>query len=125
MKLVLYIFLSLQIVTNFTFFEDVVRIPVLIRHYQEHNKNDGDDITFIDFIAMHYFNQSTHTDADHNSLPFNHSCDVGHVHITPAFTLPESIKVFSTIPSIITHAIHEEQFVLNHNLESIFQPPKA
>ena len=50
MKLVLYIFLSLQIVTNFTFFEDVVRIPVLIRHYQEHNKNDGDDITFIDLL---------------------------------------------------------------------------
>jgi hypothetical protein len=55
MKLLLSLFLSLQIVTNFTFFEDVVRIPFLIEHYIHHTEKETPNISFIDFIAMHYF----------------------------------------------------------------------
>jgi hypothetical protein len=125
MKLLLSLFLSLQIVTNFTFFEDVVRIPLLIEHYRHHTEKETPDISFIDFIAMHYFNETTHTDSDHNSLPLNHSCDIGHVHVTPAFTLPESFKLYMQTSSLIKHIIHFNTFIPNSNLESIFQPPKG
>lgn len=125
MKLFLSLFLSLQIVTNFTFFEDVVRIPLLINHYKEHQKHETPNISFIDFISMHYFNEITHTDIDHNSLPLNHSCDIGHVHVTPAFTLPESPKLFSQTISKVKHSFYFEEFIPNHNLDSIFQPPKG
>jgi hypothetical protein len=125
MKLLLSLFLSLQIVTNFTFFEDVVRIPLLIEHYRQHKAQETPNISFIDFIAMHYFNEITHTDVDHNSLPLNHSCDIGHVHVTPAFTLPESIQLFTQISYAIKHIIHFDAFIPNSNLDSIFQPPKS
>ncbi len=125
MKLFLSLFLSLQIVTNFTFFEDVVRIPSLIEHYRHHTEKETPNISFIDFIAMHYFNDSNHQDASHNTLPLNHSSDIGHVHLSPAFTLPESLRAFTPIVLEIEHFTFFKQFIPNHNLDSIFQPPKT
>jgi hypothetical protein len=124
MKLLLSLFLSLQIVTNFTFFEDVVRIPMLIEHFHHHVEKETPNISFFDFIEMHYFSDTNHNDASHNSLPLNHSGDVGHVHLSPAFTLPESLKLFTQITLKVEHVFFCEQFVANHNLDSIFQPPK-
>jgi hypothetical protein len=125
MKLLLSLFLSLQIVTNFTFFEDVVRIPFLIEHYRHHTEKETPNISFIDFIAMHYFNDNNHQDASHNTLPLNHSSDIGHVHLSPAYTLPEALKIFTQIPLEIEHFTFIKQFIPNHNLDSIFQPPKT
>lgn len=125
MKLYLSLFLSLQIVTNFTFFEDVVRIPLLIEHYRHHTQEETPNISFIDFIEMHYFSDTDHQDASHNSLPLNHSCDIGHVHLSPAFTIPESFRDFTQIVVEVELIIFSEEFIPNHNLDSIFQPPKT
>ncbi len=125
MKMLLSIFLSLQIVTNFTFLEDVVRIPLLIEHYQYHTEKETPNISFLDFIAMHYFSNTNHVDSEHNSLPLNHSCDAGHVHLSPSYTLPEALKLFTQIPLEIEHFICFKQFIPNNNLDSIFQPPKT
>lgn len=125
MKLFLSLFLSLQIVTNFTFFEDVVRIPLLIEHYRHHTQEETPNISFIDFIEMHYFSDTDHQDASHNSLPLNHSGDIGHVHLSPAFTIPESFRDFTQIVVEVELIIFSEEFIPNHNLDSIFQPPKT
>lgn len=125
MKLFLSLFLSLQIVTNFTFFEDMVRIPLLLEHYRHHTEKETPNISFIEFIEMHYFNDSNHQDASHNTLPLNHSSDIGHVHLSPAFTLPESLRAFAPIVLEIEHFTFFKQFIPNHNLDSIFQPPKT
>jgi hypothetical protein len=125
MKLFLALFLSLQIVTNFTFFEDVVRIPLLIEHYQHHTEKETPNISFADFIAMHYFNNVSNYDAAHDNLPLNHASDIGHVHLSPAFTIPESLRDFTQIFVEIEHIIFIEEFIPNHNLDSIFQPPKT
>ncbi len=125
MKLVLSLFLSLQIVTNFTFFEDVVRIPLLIEHYHHHKEQETPNISFFDFIVLHYFSNINHADAAHKSLPLNHSSDVGHVHLSPTFTIPESLSVFPQIVKEIEHIFFSEEFIPNHNLDSIFQPPKT
>jgi hypothetical protein len=125
MKICLAIFLSLQIVTNFTFFEDVVRIPVLIEHYRHHTEKETPDISFFDFIVLHYFSNSSHAEKGHESLPLNHSGDIGHVHVSPAFTLPGILKIFTQIPTKVTHIFCFNQDVPNQNLDSIFQPPKS
>lgn len=125
MRLLLSVFLSLQIVTNFTFFEDVVRIPVLIEHFQHHTQTETPNISFLDFIVMHYFSATNDHDATHDSLPLNHSGDMGHVHLSPAFTLPEALRAFTPIVSDIEHISCFQQFIPHHNLDSIFQPPKG
>jgi hypothetical protein len=125
MKMLLSIFLCLQIVSNFAFFEDVVRIPLLIEHYQHHTQKDTPNMSFIDFLVLHYFSENNHVDVEHNSLPLNHSNDAGHVHLSPAFTLPDSLKIFTQIFIPIKHIICFTQFAPNQNIESIFQPPKS
>ncbi len=125
MKLLLSLFLSLQIVTNFAFFEDVVRIPLLIEHYRHHTEQETPNISFFDFIALHYFNDINNADAAHKSLPLNHSSDIGHVHLSPTFTIPESLSAFAQIVIEIEHIIFSVEFIPNHNLDSIFQPPKT
>lgn len=125
MKILLSIFLSLQLVTNCTFFEDVARIPLLIEHFQHHAKKESGHLSFFDFIVMHYFSDVNDADIAHNSLPLNHSGDIGHVHLSNAFTLPESVKLSTMIASEIEHVTYIEQFIPNSNLNRIFQPPKA
>ena len=125
MKLLLSLFLSLQIVTNFAFFEDMVRIPLLIEHYRHHTEQETPNISFCDFIALHYFNDINNADAAHKSLPLNHSSDIGHVHLSPTFTIPESLSAFTQIVIEIEHIIFSVEFIPNHNLDSIFQPPKT
>lgn len=48
---------------------------------------------------MHYFSDVKDADIAHNSLPLNHFGDIGHVHLSPAFTLPESVKLSTMIAS--------------------------
>lgn len=124
MKMLLAIFLSLQIVTNFTFFEDIVRIPLLLEHFEHHKEKETPNISFYDFIILHYFSGSGHAEKGHESLPLNHSSDIGHVHLSPAFTLPESLKIFSQIPIKIEHVFCINQKVPIRKSGSIFQPPK-
>jgi hypothetical protein len=124
MKVLLPIFLSLQIMTNCTFFEDVVRIPSLIEHFQHHSAEEQGNLSFFDFIVMHYFSGTLNTDAAHGNLPLNHSGDIGHVHSNSPCTLPESIQSIIIPVREIEHVMYAIQFMPCSNLNSIFQPPK-
>jgi hypothetical protein len=126
MKLILALFISLQIITNNTFVEDIARIPVLVEHYQHHQQEETPNISFAEFISMHYGSDANESnDIHHHSLPLKHTNDVGHIHLLPVFTLPESKLGFSIIPVEIEHNTFHAQFIPNHNLDAIFQPPKS
>lgn len=126
MKLILALFFSLQIITNNAFVEDIARIPSLIHHYEHHQHEETPGITFLDFIAMHYTtNAADDTDADHHSLPLKHANDAGHVHLIPAFTIPESQSGLSVVYTEVEHFTYFPEFIPNHNLDAIFQPPKT
>ena len=125
MKFFWAIIISLQIISGNTFVEDIARIPFLIEHYHHHTKTETPNISFLDFIAMHYSNEHADNDTNHQSLPLKHTNDVGHVHITAAFTVPEFSANFSISVVDINVLLHYAQFIPNHQLESIFQPPKS
>ncbi len=125
MKLILALFFSLQIITNNAFVEDIARIPSLVNHYQHHQEEETPGISFLDFIAIHYTSDVSDTDIDHHSLPLKHANDAGHVHLIPAFTIPESQSGLLIVPTEVEHFTLHTQFIPNHNLDAIFQPPKA
>ncbi|MBL7884531.1 MAG: hypothetical protein JNL69_10715, partial [Bacteroidia bacterium] len=78
MRLILALFISLQIITNNTFVEDIARIPLLFEHYHHHQKEETPNITFGEFLAMHYNNDHQDTnDINHHSLPLKHTNDTG------------------------------------------------
>jgi hypothetical protein len=50
----------------------VLRLPTLIHHFQEHQQEDPES-TFFDFLAIHYSPEINHPDdehKDHENLPF-------------------------------------------------------
>jgi hypothetical protein len=52
-------------------FEEVVKIPAMLAHYEEHDDHaSGTHLSFFDFLGLHY-GQSEHRDAhEHQGLPF-------------------------------------------------------
>lgn len=79
-KKVIVIFLLLQIVSNNTFAEELIKIPGLITHYFHHSKEHGDPGSFFDFLHKHYcdnHSKDKHADGNHDedkdcNLPFKH-----------------------------------------------------
>jgi hypothetical protein len=124
MKVLIAIFISLQIITNNTFVEDVARIPSLIEHYNHHTKEETPDISFLDFVLLHYASNDNSNDIHHDSLPLKHGNDVGHIHLISAFTIPDYQFGFSVQSAEISYIVSYTQFVPNNNLDAIFQPPK-
>ena len=87
-------------------------IPELLEHYQDHKQRaDGKEVSFVDFIAMHYLNAKHDQSENHTKLPFkdqHHSCSCPffsvlpsfdfsiHVnyHVTPSFTVPDDFNSY-------------------------------
>ena len=66
--------------------EEVFKLPALLKHYQEHKERAGvEDFSFLDFLALHYFDVDHSTAEEHGLLPmFKHQCPAS-VFIMPSF----------------------------------------
>lgn len=49
--------------------DQLVRLSALLAHYQEHKQESGQELSFLDFLIMHYSSDSRH----HKSPHHNHS----------------------------------------------------
>lgn len=106
---------------SFTEFHQVLKLPLLFHHYQEHST--AVDMTFIEFLVMHYETDVPHDDTDMR-LPFK-TC--GHSQVTQTvaiinqkITLQEPIEM----PGKDHVSFYQQIFpsLLSHD---IFQPPRA
>jgi len=53
-------------------YEELFKVNELLKHYKEH-KEGNSKLSFIDFLAEHYTENSTHKNApEHSKLPFFH-----------------------------------------------------
>lgn len=100
-----------------------MKIPVLVQHYFEHLKTDG-DMSFAGFIALHYQHNAQHEDPHHHNLPFkSHQCH----HVNQAdildFQFPAICSQVSQEQK--TMPLYKEEFYLSELLSSIWQPPQA
>ncbi|MCV2487580.1 hypothetical protein OD917_21775 [Flavobacterium sp. SH_e] len=68
-KTIVYIFILL-IASNSSFVQQFYKLPILIEHFQEHQKLQG--VSFIDFLSMHYWGEDLKdNDGDRDmQLPF-------------------------------------------------------
>ena len=97
------------------------RLPILLEHYSQH-KQKVSDISFWDFLVMHYKSNVSH-DSDDNQLPFK---DPGHSFTAPTVALPIHkmvLKETVTSPKTDHSSCYCETFIASH-LTDIFQPPK-
>jgi len=113
-------FLILYINSN-TEFHEMLRLPILLEHYS-HHKQKVANISFWDFLVMHYNSNVSH-DSDDNQLPFK---DPGHSFTASTIALPiHKMVLKETItPAKTDHSFfYSETFIASH-LSDIFQPPR-
>jgi hypothetical protein len=113
--------LLLLYVNSNTELHEMMRVPVLFEHYS-HHKQLVSDISFWEFLAMHYKTDVSH-DADDNELPFK---DPAHSFTASVIALPViKLELIETKRiTLVTHSvIYQETFIASH-LSDIFQPPR-
>ena len=106
---------------SFTEFREVLRLPLLVEHYQEH-KGKVAEMSFLDFLVMHYKTDVPHDDTD-MSLPFK---DCNHYFSISLVVLPtHKISLINTAEII---SPSKGVFYLRHEPKlraiDIFQPPR-
>ncbi|MBK5279986.1 MAG: hypothetical protein JJE09_14095 [Bacteroidia bacterium] len=113
--------LLFSFLVSFTEFSEVLRLPLLIEHFTEH-KSKVDDLSFWQFLVMHYETDVAHDDQD-MSLPFkdcNHSLTAQTVSLpSQKITLTELLEKTSIIHTSF-YLLHEPKLLAG----DIFQPPK-
>lgn len=114
--------LFLLYLVSFTEFREVLRLPLLVEHYAEH-KNQVAEMSFLEFLVMHYESDVAHDDRD-SRLPFK---DCSHSFIGQVVMLP--IQKISLTERLVINAITYQFFYLQHEPKliavDIFQPPKV
>ncbi len=113
--------LFLIYLVSFTEFKEVLRLPLLVEHYGEH-KDKVAEMSFLEFLVMHYETDVAHDDRD-NRLPFK---DCSHSFIGQVVVLP--FQKISLAEPIEVNATTYQFFYLQHEPKliaaDIFQPPK-
>lgn len=68
-KTIVYIFILL-IASNSSFVQQFYKLPILIEHFQEHQKLQN--VSFVDFLSMHYWGEDLNDNDDDRDmqLPF-------------------------------------------------------
>ena len=73
--------------------EELARLPELLRHFEKHKRESNGQITFSAFLQMHYGTGSKHPDEapdaekqQHNSLPSLNGHSL-HSYVLPTFSM--------------------------------------
>lgn len=105
----------------FTEMHELASIPLLVEHYFEHREKVP-EMSFFDFLSMHYKTDVPHDSTD-MKLPFKDHSTV----TTPIFGVPEQ-KIAVDARQIIDsreYSIYDVSFAPSTALDAIFQPPRA
>jgi len=114
------LFLSFYVLGS-TECHQVLRMPLLVKHYYEHQQQ-VDSLTFWEFLVLHYKNDVAHDDQD-MSLPFK---DCHHAAATSAPAVPCQRFTFTPLSPVTTEnlfSFNQEQLPTSY-LGEIFQPPR-
>lgn len=134
MRKVIAIFLLLQIVTNNSFAEELVKMPRLFTHYFHHAEEKRDVHDFLDFLQQHYSNQNhlashvQHQDSEDDdcNLPFKHcgNCCLS-VHMPLMGFIPNNIHTnYNFVQINKAGFLIENDRIESLTICTIWQPPR-
>ena len=107
---------------SFTELHQLFKLPVLIQHFNEHQKLNG-DLTFFQFLTLHYTTPQNHDEHD-AELPFK---DFGHCTVVQTVILPYAkieLKEKTPTVSAISYAVFYKKIIPSSYLSEIWQPPR-
>ena len=109
---------------NLVFGHHWVHVPALLQHYEEHRAMEGDDLAFLDFLALHY------ADADHSAsegseqdLPFKHD-HKEHIGVDHVLWSPILMAHHQFHPIEKATALYDSDGLLDGFRQACLQPPK-
>jgi hypothetical protein len=125
MKKFLTILLALQLLTGNQFLAEMVKIPSLMEHFQEH-KTINEDLDFFTFLKMHYSDpEHQKSDARHDNLPLKvHTSAHAETFVFLLETPPPVSEPILQDIENKTQAIKNNQFSDSKIRFSVFQPPR-
>lgn len=120
-KLIAY-FLILVFMCANTSIGQLLKVPNLIEHYNEHkNELTTDSISFIDYIVSHY-SKNADNNQDHEHLPFK-TLDNSSSTFFAFSIIPYQIQVVMSLISTQKKFLYNKSFKSNL-IASIWLPPK-
>jgi SNF family Na+-dependent transporter len=121
-KVIAIFLISLFMCAN-TSIGQLLKVPNLIEHYNEHKKEfTKTSISFIDFIKLHYSKNTNHNQEEHQNLPFKTFDNVTNVFLLDTFN---SFQIQILKPLISSKKIFFYTKSFKSNLiASIWLPPK-
>ena len=99
--------------------DELPKIANLIEHFQEHQELSAGEITFLDFLFLHYASDSEHPKEADGKLPFQHTCSFTFMAIIPSSEF--KILISSEYP---VHSVLDIFQDTQECYNSIFQPPQ-
>jgi len=123
-KRIIYIFIFL-IASNSSFVQQFYKLPILIEHFQEHQKLQN--VSFVDFLSMHYWGEDLNDNDDDRDmkLPFktiNNSSPNFVFILDDKDLLPVPLNLDLPQSKIPTY---RSDLFSDPNLLSLFRPPIA
>ena len=120
-KLIAYFLISVFMCAN-TSIGQLLKVPNLIEHYNEHkNELTTDSISFIDYIVSHY-SKNADNNHDHEDLPFK-TLDNSSNTLFAFSIITYQIQVVKSIISTQKKFFYNKSFKSNL-IASIWLPPK-
>jgi hypothetical protein len=124
-KLLGILLVNVTLIGSMMDLHDLVKLPRLIEHYQQHKKKSA-DVSFLGFLNLHYGSEADRHDQEeheeHQDLPFKSpDCTFTHtVTVLPQFKAPEITSLSSEVRySNFYHSAFSSEFS-----QTIWQPPK-
>jgi len=122
-KRIIFIILSIQIISSGNFLSELVKFNSLIEHFIEHEKGSN-PLTMVEFLKLHYFNPN-HESSDpkrHASLPLHQS----NISFTVVYNSPADPLQLGPFPvtSSIKFTLISKGLTPQYKQVSVFQPPR-
>jgi len=110
---------------NYTSLSQLLKLPVLFVHFQEHKEIDS-RISFLNFLSMHYFGEDMNDDDDEQDmkLPYK-SVDSKSLHhaVSPVPRFFHHKVAFTYYRQPVYH--YESDHLSQRALDSLFRPPRV
>lgn len=125
MKKIISIFILAAYLCSYTEFNELLKLPLLLEHYSQHNSNNS-TLSFSDFLYMHYLEAEDNDgdEAAEKKLPFKSHDNCIHSSSINFFAQTSDIYIKPIETELATAQTQEKEFFYPSFSANIWQPPK-
>lgn len=126
MKKTLSIIILFAYLSSYTEFRELLKLPLLLEHYSEHNSKDI-NLSFSDFLYMHYIHahDADGDDEKDKNLPFKSHNGCSSNFSSNLYAQQQTIDIKPFITELINSISCSEDYYYPSFSASIWQPPKV